>query len=142
MAVTKTPTEQKSDTITQEMMEVGLHFGHRTSKTHPKMKPFIAGVRNAVHIIDLEKTKEKLIKKTNINTKHLEVVYLSSDDLNKLNGEFGTTKTTELIQSLNDYLLSIGKPQKYKSHLHTLRGWGRKDSKAKNKNALETWANG
>ncbi|MDP2735656.1 MAG: 30S ribosomal protein S2 [bacterium] len=54
------PIEPKADPVTQEMMAAGLHFGHKTSKTHPKMKPFITGVRNTVHIIDLEKTKEKL----------------------------------------------------------------------------------
>lgn len=41
-----------------EMTEAGLHFGHRTSRIHPKMKPYIHGVRNTVHIIDLEKTAE------------------------------------------------------------------------------------
>ena len=60
MAVITKPIEQKTDPIVQEMMAAGLHFGHKTSKTHPKMKPFITGVRNTVHIIDLEKTKEKL----------------------------------------------------------------------------------
>lgn len=44
----------------EEMEKAGLHFGHRTSKTHPKMKPYIAGIRNTIHIIDLEKTKKKL----------------------------------------------------------------------------------
>lgn len=44
----------------EEMMEAGLHFGHKTSKTHPKMKPYIGGVRNTIHLINLEKTKEKL----------------------------------------------------------------------------------
>jgi len=43
-----------------EMIEAGLHFGHRTSKVHPKMKQYIFTVKNGVHIIDLEKTKEKL----------------------------------------------------------------------------------
>jgi small subunit ribosomal protein S2 len=60
MAILAKPAEPKLDSITQEMMAAGLHFGHKTSRTHPKMKPFITGVRNAVHIIDLEKTKEKL----------------------------------------------------------------------------------
>lgn len=46
----------------EEMASAGLHFGHKTSKLHPKMLPFIFGVRNSVHIIDLEKTKEKLIE--------------------------------------------------------------------------------
>ena len=40
----------------EEMAKAGLHFGHRTSKINPKMKPYISSVRNAVHIIDLEKT--------------------------------------------------------------------------------------
>jgi len=44
----------------EEMTRAGVHFGHRTSRIHPKMKPYLYGVRNAVHIIDLEKTTEKL----------------------------------------------------------------------------------
>jgi len=44
----------------EEMARAGLHLGHRTSRIHPKMMPYLAGVRNTVHIIDLEKTKEKL----------------------------------------------------------------------------------
>lgn len=44
---------------TEEMASAGLHFGHKTSKTHPKMAPYLFGVRNTICIIDLEKTKEK-----------------------------------------------------------------------------------
>jgi small subunit ribosomal protein S2 len=44
----------------EEMAKAGLHFGHRASKRHPKMEPFLYGVRNNVHIIDLEKSAEKL----------------------------------------------------------------------------------
>jgi len=43
----------------EEMAKAGLHFGHRASRVHPKMKPYIFGVRNTVHIINLEKTAEK-----------------------------------------------------------------------------------
>lgn len=43
-----------------EMAEAGLHFGHRTSRINPKMKAYLFGVRNTVHLIDLEKTVEKL----------------------------------------------------------------------------------
>ncbi len=43
-----------------DMAQAGLHFGHKTSKVHPKMKPYLFGVRNSVYIIDLEKTAEKL----------------------------------------------------------------------------------
>ncbi len=42
----------------EEMLKAGTHFGHRTSKWHPKMAPFIFGSRNGVHIIDLEKARQ------------------------------------------------------------------------------------
>lgn len=44
----------------QELLEAGVHFGHRTSRWHPKMAPYIFGIRNNVHIFDLEKTLKKL----------------------------------------------------------------------------------
>ncbi len=44
----------------EDMAEAGLHFGHQTSKTNPKMKQYIFGARNSIHIIDLEQTAEKL----------------------------------------------------------------------------------
>jgi small subunit ribosomal protein S2 len=62
MAIAMKSTEPKVDPVIQEMTVAGLHFGHKTSKTHPKMKPYIAGVRNTVHMFDLAKTKEKLQK--------------------------------------------------------------------------------
>lgn len=43
-----------------ELLKSGVHFGHQVSRWHPKMKPYIFGVRNGVHVIDLEKTIEKL----------------------------------------------------------------------------------
>ena len=60
--MTKIAEKFKIDLDIQKMQEAGLHFGHRTSKTHPRMKPYIHGVRNTVHIIDLEKTKEKMVQ--------------------------------------------------------------------------------
>ncbi len=50
----------KSNINPEEMAELGLHFGHRTSRIHPKMMPYIYGTRNTVHIIDLNQTVEKL----------------------------------------------------------------------------------
>ncbi len=38
------------------LLESGVHFGHRTHKWHPKMKPYIFTERNSIHIIDLQKT--------------------------------------------------------------------------------------
>lgn len=46
----------------KEMMAAGLHLGHRTSKLHPRMESFVVGIRNTVHVIDLEKTAENLKK--------------------------------------------------------------------------------
>ncbi|MDP3763498.1 MAG: 30S ribosomal protein S2 [bacterium] len=43
-----------------ELLKAGVHFGHKTSRWHPKMAPFIFGARSGVHIIDLEKTQEQL----------------------------------------------------------------------------------
>lgn len=40
----------------RDMIKAGAHFGHRTRYWNPKMKPFIFGARNKVHIINLEKT--------------------------------------------------------------------------------------
>lgn len=45
-----------------EMLKVGAHFGHQKSRWHPKMKQYIFGTRNGVHIIDLEKTLEEMQK--------------------------------------------------------------------------------
>jgi small subunit ribosomal protein S2 len=40
----------------KEMLQAGVHFGHQTRYWNPKMKPFIFGARNKVHIINLEHT--------------------------------------------------------------------------------------
>ncbi|MDO8625933.1 MAG: 30S ribosomal protein S2 [Candidatus Magasanikbacteria bacterium] len=45
-----------------EMLKAGAHFGHQRSRWHPKMAQFIFGIRNGVHIIDLEKTAVELTK--------------------------------------------------------------------------------
>ncbi|MEA3272741.1 MAG: 30S ribosomal protein S2 [Patescibacteria group bacterium] len=44
----------------EEMLKAGLHFGHKLSRRYPKMNEYIFTSRNSVHIIDLEKTQEKL----------------------------------------------------------------------------------
>jgi len=43
-----------------ELAEAGVHLGHITAKRAPEMKPYIYGIKNTIHVIDLEKTKEKL----------------------------------------------------------------------------------
>lgn len=40
----------------KQLLEAGVHFGHQTSRWNPKMKPYIFGARNGIHIIDLQHT--------------------------------------------------------------------------------------
>src|SRR5215468_3918147 len=40
----------------RQLLEAGVHFGHHTRRWNPKMAPFLFGVRNGIHIIDLEQT--------------------------------------------------------------------------------------
>ena len=40
----------------RQLLEAGVHFGHHTRRWNPKMQPYLFGVRNGVHIIDLEQT--------------------------------------------------------------------------------------
>ena len=40
----------------RQLLEAGVHFGHQTHRWNPKMDPFIFGVRNNIHIIDLRQT--------------------------------------------------------------------------------------
>jgi len=44
----------------QQLLEAGVHFGHHTRRWNPKMKDYIFGVRNGVHIIDLQQTQPLL----------------------------------------------------------------------------------
>ncbi len=45
-----------SNVTMRQMLEAGVHFGHQTRYWSPKMRPFIFGERNKIHIINLEKT--------------------------------------------------------------------------------------
>ena len=48
------------DVDIKKLLEAGAHFGHKTSRWHPKMAPFIHSKRDGNHIIDLTKTVEAL----------------------------------------------------------------------------------
>jgi len=61
MTETKTKKSEIS-LVPEEMMEAGLHLGHRSSKIHPKIKPYLYGTRNGVCIFDLDKTAEKMLE--------------------------------------------------------------------------------
>lgn len=51
-----------SEKLAKEMFDAGVHFGHKKSNRHPKMEPYIFGIKNNIQIINLEKTMEGLEK--------------------------------------------------------------------------------
>jgi small subunit ribosomal protein S2 len=55
-AAEKPEGEIMSNVTMRQMLEAGVHFGHQTRFWHPKMRPYIFGERNRIHIINLEKT--------------------------------------------------------------------------------------
>lgn len=48
--------------IVKEMIEAGVHFGHRTSLWNPKMAPYIFGKKNQIHILDIRETLRGLLR--------------------------------------------------------------------------------
>ena len=49
-------TQNPGDVSMQALLEAGAHFGHQTHRWNPKMKPYIFGERNGIHILDLSQT--------------------------------------------------------------------------------------
>ena len=52
------------DISLRQLLDAGVHFGHQTKRWNPKMKPFIFGEKNGIHIINLQKTAIQLKKAT------------------------------------------------------------------------------
>jgi small subunit ribosomal protein S2 len=50
-----------SETLVQDLLQAGIHFGQRRSAWNPKMKPYIWGSRNRIHIIDIRETVRGLL---------------------------------------------------------------------------------
>ncbi|MGB7326033.1 MAG: 30S ribosomal protein S2 [Rubripirellula sp.] len=48
--------------IVQEMIEAGVHFGHRTSLWNPKMAPYIFGRKNQIHVMDIRETLRGMLR--------------------------------------------------------------------------------
>jgi small subunit ribosomal protein S2 len=48
--------------VVKELIDAGVHYGHRASRWNPKMKPYIYGKRNLIHIIDLKETVRGLLR--------------------------------------------------------------------------------
>lgn len=51
-----------TQSIVQNMIEAGVHFGHRTSLWNPKMAPYIFGRKNQIHILDIRETLRGLLR--------------------------------------------------------------------------------
>ena len=58
--VTMTTANVRQDVSIQDLLEAGLHFGHRTKRWNPKMRKYLFGQKNGIYIIDLEKTLDGL----------------------------------------------------------------------------------
>lgn len=50
------PQVESTKLTVRDLLEAGVHFGHQTRRWNPRMKPFLFGERNGVHIIDLDQT--------------------------------------------------------------------------------------
>ena len=50
-----------ANTLVQDLIEAGIHFGQRASSWNPKMQRFIYGKRNGIHIIDIKETVKGLL---------------------------------------------------------------------------------
>jgi small subunit ribosomal protein S2 len=48
--------------LVKELIEAGVHFGHRCSRWNPKMRPYVYGRRNLIHIIDVRETIRGLLR--------------------------------------------------------------------------------
>ena len=48
--------------LVENLVEAGVHFGHRASRWNPKMKPYIYGKRNQIHVIDVRETVRGLLR--------------------------------------------------------------------------------
>src|SRR3954467_4851388 len=48
--------------LVKELVDAGVHFGHRVSRWNPKMQPYIHGKRNMIHIIDVRETIKGLLR--------------------------------------------------------------------------------
>lgn len=51
-----------AEIVVKNLLEAGVHYGHRSSRWNPKMRPYIYGRRNQIHIIDIKETIRGLIR--------------------------------------------------------------------------------
>ncbi len=109
----------------EEMLKAGMHFGHRTSKWHPKMAPYIFGKRNGVHIIDLLQSRQLLEEALNYMQKLREdgktILFVGTKmqvkgPLKKMTAEIGAPSVTEkwMGGTLTNFMIVRKLIKKYK----------------------------
>jgi small subunit ribosomal protein S2 len=50
-----------AEQLVRDLIDAGIHFGHRVSRWNPKMKPYIFGKRNLIHVIDVKETLKGIL---------------------------------------------------------------------------------
>jgi small subunit ribosomal protein S2 len=60
VVTTLSPSQEETQVTMKALLEAGVHFGHQTKRWNPKMRPYIFGERNGIHIIDLHQTAQLL----------------------------------------------------------------------------------
>lgn len=92
-------TAQEVELSLEEMFKAGLHFGHKKARWNPKMKNYIFGLRQGVHIINLEKSLECLKKALafveDLISKNGQILFVSTKKQVK-NLIFSTAEETEM----------------------------------------------
>src|SRR5262245_124442 len=51
-----------AEIVVKDILDAGVHYGHRTSRWNPKMRPYIYDRRNLIHIIDIKQTVRGLLR--------------------------------------------------------------------------------
>src|SRR5213594_47366 len=53
---------QSQAELVKNLVDAGVHFGHRVSRWNPKMEPYIRGKRNMIHILDVKETLKGILR--------------------------------------------------------------------------------
>ena len=88
-----------------DLLEAGVHFGHQVRRGHPRMKPYIYGAREGVHIIDLTKSEEYLKEAEGLKAFFLNDPSRALNEFQELKqldlDHSGTIETSELLMIKN-----------------------------------------
>ncbi len=113
----------------QQLMDAGVHFGHRTMRWNAKMQPYIYGARNNIHIIDLQKTAPLLYAALNaakeVAEKNGRILFVATK-------RQASTIVAEAAEKCGQYYVN------YRWMGGTLTNWGTVSKSIKTLNTLES----